>query len=166
MADDTESRRLTLADLKKGVSLQTGRRYKLVIVADLVEVHVDWPAHVVERLPDDFLLTLSGPDLARQERTKDDAAAVDEDMMRFEFRWRDKGKTVTLEAAGGGKRVTLWRGHVSGDLAVAIDWDRRLDPLLAPHDEVEIAGQDSGANEVPADLRAHELAALVAEIHS
>lgn len=164
MSDSTETRRLTLADLKKGLSLQTGRRYKLVIVADLVEVHVDWPANVVERLPDDFVLRLSGPDLRKQELTKDAATAVDDDMMRFEFRWRDKTKTVSLEAAGAGKRVVLWRGHVSGDLGVAVDWDGRLDPLLVPHEEVEIAGQESGATDVPPDLRAHELTALVSDL--
>jgi len=166
VSDDTETRRLTLADLKKGLSLQTGRRHKLVIVADLVEVHVDWPAAVVERLPDDFLLTLSAPGLPKRELTKAAATAVDDGMMRFEFGWRDKTRTVTLEAAGAGKKVVLWRGHVSGDLGVAVDWDGRLDPLLAPYEEVEIASQDSGATDVPSDLRAHELTALTADLLS
>jgi hypothetical protein len=155
-----------LAELKKGLTLQTGRRYKVVIVADLVEVHVEWPAHVVERLPDDFALTLSGPDLPPQKLTKDAAASVDGDMMRFQFRWRDKSQVVMLEATGNGQKVALWRGHVSADLGVAVDWDQRLDSLLTPHGDVEIAGQDSGATEVPADLRAHELAALVASLLS
>jgi hypothetical protein len=164
--DDAEVRRLTLADLKKGLSLQSGRRYKLVILADLVEVHIDWPTYIVQRLPDDFVLALSGPDLAMRELTKDAATAVDDGMTRFAFRWRDKNKTVVLEASGAGQKVVLWRGHVSGDLGVAVDWDGRLDPLLAPYEEVEIAGQDSGATEVSSDLRAHELAVLMANLLS
>jgi hypothetical protein len=166
MSDSAETRRLTLADLKKGLTLQTGRKYKLVIMADLVEAHVDWPAYVVQRLPDDFLLTLSGPELAKQELTKGTATAVDDGMMRFEFRWRDKTKTVLLEASGAGRKVVLWRGHVSGDLGVAVDWDGRLDPLLAPNEHVEIAGQDSGATDVSPDLRAHELTQLVSDLLS
>lgn len=162
MTDSAETIRVTLAELKKGLTLQTGRRYKVVIVADLVEVQVEWPAHVVERLPDDFTLTLSGPDLPKRRLTKDAAVAGDADMMRYEFRWRDKSKVVMLEAEGNGQKVILWRGHVSGDLSVAVDWDRRLDSLLAPDEEVEVAGKSSSATQVPADLRTHELPNLLA----
>jgi hypothetical protein len=116
----------------------------------------------MERLPDDFVLTLSGPALPPQEVTKDAAGPVDGDMVRFEFEWRDETKVVTLEAAANGQKVTLWRGHVSGDLGVAVNWDQRLDPLLTPWDEAEVAGQPSGAGSVPPDLRAHELSALFA----
>jgi len=166
MSDDSEVLRLTLADLKDGLSLENGRKYKLVILLDLVEVTIDWPDHVVERLPDDFALALSGPALETQKLTKDDATAVDEGMKRFAFSWRDKSKTVMLEASGAGQKVMLWRGHVSGNLSVAVDWDGRLDPLLAPHDDVEIAGADCGAGEVFADLRAHELADSMGDLLS
>lgn len=161
MSEDAEILRLTLADLKEGLSLENGRKYRIVILADLVEVHIDWPAHIVQRLPDDFVLALSGPDLAMWRLTKGAATDADDDMKRFTFRWRDKSKTVVLQASGAGQKVLLWRGHVSGDLGVAVDWDGRLDPLLAPCEGVEITGQDAGATDVPPDLRAHELAELV-----
>jgi hypothetical protein len=166
MGDGGETKQVTRAELEAGLTLQTGRRHRIVVTEALVELHVDWPAHVVERLPDDFTLTLSGPALPKQELTRDAAAALDDDMMRFDFSWRDKSKVVTLEAAGNGQTIALWRGHVSGDLTVAVDWDKRLDPLLLPPEELELAGEATNAGEVPDDLRSHELSSLLEGLFS
>jgi hypothetical protein len=129
-----------------------------------VEVHVEWPADLVARLPDDFALTLSASDLPEQKLTKDAGAAVDGDMVSFAFKWQGENKVVTLEATGNGRKICLWDGQVSGDLEVAVDWDQGLDPLLKPYEEVEIAGDPSGAGEIADDLRGHELPALLADL--
>src|ERR1017187_1962862 len=76
-------------------------------VSNLVELCLEWPVHLVDRLPDDFTLTLSGPQLPKQERTKSDASG-DGDVVQFEFEWEDKTKGVQLEASGNGKTVMLW----------------------------------------------------------
>ena len=126
----------------------------------LVELRLEWPVHLVDRLPDDFTLILSGPQIPRQERNKS-AASRDGDLVRFEFEWEDKTKAVQLEATGNGRTVLLWGEQVAGNLKAQLEWDERLHPLLGEHEEVEVAGEPTGAGTVPADLRSAELAALL-----
>jgi hypothetical protein len=144
----------------KKLMIETGRRHVFVLTRDLVELRLEWPAHLVDRLPDDFTLTLSGPQIPTQERTKA-AASVAGDMVRFEFEWRGKTKTAQLEASGNGQTVLLWHQQVAGNLEVELEGDEHLHPLLAEHEEVEVAGQPTGAGTVPADLRSEELGALL-----
>jgi outer membrane protein OmpA-like peptidoglycan-associated protein len=123
---------------------------------DLVEIDLSLPEDLLDRLPADFTLILSGPHVKTQERTKS-AGVEDGEMVRFEFRWIDKGKQVNLEAVGGGKKARLWREQVAGDLEAALQWEEELALLLAEEEEIEVAGEVTGATRIPDDLRAEEL---------
>ena len=103
-------------------------------VSNLVELVLEWPLHLVDRLPDDFTLTLSGSDLPKQDRTKSQGSSDDE-WVRFEFEWEDKTKGVQLEASGNGQTVVLWREQVAGNLGADIEWNERLYPLLKQDEE-------------------------------
>jgi hypothetical protein len=143
----------TMAALRKGLLIETGIKHTFVV--DLVRVYVEWPEDLVRRLPDDFVLTLTISGEPKQVLAKAAATPAQGEMMRFEFEWDDKTKSVKLEASSNEQTILLWRDHVAGDLGLAVAWDKRLDPLLAEHEKVEIAGQATEAGQTPDDLR-HE----------
>lgn len=149
--------------MQKELSIATGRRHAFVLSRNLVELRIEWPEHLVDRLPDDFTLRLWGPQLPKQERTKS-AASRDEDLFQWEFKWEDKTKDVQLEVSGNGQTLVLWREQVAGNLDLPLDWDERLHPLLGEHEEVEVAGQPAGAGVVAADLRSEELRPVFTEL--
>jgi hypothetical protein len=129
-------------------------------VLTLVELYLEWPVHLLDRLPDDFTLTLKGP-FPTQQRTKSDASS-DGDLVRFEFEWKGETKSVQLEASGNGQTVVLWQGQVIGDLTSQIVWEDRLHPLLGEEEELEIAGADTGGGTIPDDLNYDDLKSLIA----
>jgi hypothetical protein len=161
MSDDVDATRVTRADLHAGFKVAIGRPTRLQVVADHVEIEVEWPAHVVDRLPDDFQLILSGSGIPKQTLGKSSTVCED-DLARFAFSWDGPASAVTLEASANGKTVVLWRGHDSSNLSTPVAWSERLDPLLVEHEEVEIAGRSTGAGSVPADLGIADLDALIA----
>jgi len=142
--------------MSKELGVETGKRHVFALVPERVELRIEWPAHLVDRLPDDFKLTLTGPQIPTQERQKSDASR-DEDLHLFEFEWEGRAKGVQLEASGSGQTVVLWRQQVAGNLAGRIDWAERLHPLLAEHPDFEAEGEATGAANVADDLRAEEL---------
>lgn len=115
-----------------------------------VEVELVWPAHLVDRLPDDFEVVLSGAGVERQQLDKS-AAVADGETMRFLFAWDGPQKTVQLAAKGSGKKVQLWEDHAAGDLDAEIEWGERLAPLLAEPEPVDAAAIDAAG--VPEDRR-------------
>jgi hypothetical protein len=129
-------------------------------VTTLVELYLEWPVHLVDRLPDDFTLTLSGS-IPTQQRTKSDGSS-DGDLVQFQFEWEGKTKSVQLEASGNGQSVVLWQGQVIGNLQAQIEWEDRLHPLLGEEEEVEIPGADSGGGTIPDDLKYDDLESLIA----
>src|SRR6476620_1681028 len=140
----------TMAALRKGLLVDTGIEHTFVV--DIVLLHIEWPKDIVDRLPGDFVLTLTVPGEPKQKRPKSAGVPVEGDMVRFAFEWDDKSKSVKLEASGNGQTIALWTDHVAGDLSVDVGWDEHLDPMLAPHKEVEVEGEDTGAGETPNDL--------------
>ncbi|MGI8989145.1 MAG: hypothetical protein ACR2I2_06125 [Bryobacteraceae bacterium] len=149
--------------MTKELNIETGRAHVFLLTSNLVQLRIEWPVHLVDRLPDDFTLILSGPQLPKQERTKS-SASRDDDLVRFEFEWEDKSKAVQLAASGNGRTVVLWRPQVAGNLDLPLDWDERLHPLLAEHPGVEVAGQSTEAATMPADLRSQDLRALLEDL--
>jgi hypothetical protein len=146
--------------MTKEWNIQTDRKHVFELTYNLVEVRIEWPAHLVDLLPDDFKLILSGPQVPKQERGKSEASG-DGDLVWFEFEWEDKTKNVQLEASGNGRRVLLWRQQVAGNLKAQLVGAERLLPLLGQREEVEIAGNSTGARTVPDDLRSEFLPALL-----
>jgi hypothetical protein len=145
------------------LTIATGRRHVLVLHAELVELRLEWPSHLVDRLPDDFKVVLSGPAIPTQEKTKADATASD-DLRNFEFEWKDKGKDVELKASGNGQEVVLWQQQVAGNLEQQIDWNERLHPLLGDPEDVEISEGSTGGDGVPDDLRSDQLNTLFEDV--
>ena len=127
----------------------------------LLQLH--WPEGLIDRLPENFLLTLSGPAVPAQHRDKA-AATADGDLTLFEFTWADQSQPVQLEASGNGQSVLLWRPQPIGNLARQINWAERLHPILSAHPPVEIPGEETGASNIPDDLRAAETARLFLEL--
>jgi hypothetical protein len=148
-----------MTNMTKECNIETDRKHVFVLTYNLVEVRIEWPAHLVDRLPDDFKLILSGPQVPKQEREKSEASG-EGDLVWFEFEWEDKTKAVQLEASGNGKQVLLWRQQVAGNLKAQLIGAERLLPLLGEPEEIEIAGQPTGAGVVPDDLRNQDLPAL------
>ena len=149
--------------MQKEVGIATGRRHLFVLSRNLVELRIEWPEQLVDRLPEDFTLRLWGPQLPKQERTKS-AASRDDDLFQWEFTWEDKTKDVQLEVSGNGQTIVLWREQVAGNLDLPIDWDERLHPLLSEPEEVEVAGQPAVAGVVADDLRGEELRPVIARL--
>lgn len=145
--------------MMKELNAETDRKHRFV-VRDLVELRLDWPTHLVDRLPKDFALTLSGPQIETQELKRPAGLAAD-GLVQFAFAWRDKTRLVELEASGNGQKLMLWRQQVAGDLDTQIDWNERLHPLIGEHHQVEVAGLSTGADRIPADLRGDELDSLL-----
>ena len=138
--------------MAKELSAQTGKRNVFIRTWPLVQLRLDWPLHLVDRLPDDLTIVLSGPEIKRQEKTKA-GGSRDGDLVCFHFEWKKKTRSVQLEATGNGQTVTLWREQVAGNLEAKIEWEERLHPLLGEHPEVKITGNATGAGKVPADLK-------------
>jgi hypothetical protein len=134
--------------MTKELNIETERTHVFVLTYNVVYIRLEWPAYLVDRLPDDFTLILSGPQLPKQERTKSDASYADYDLIWFEVEYKDKTKDVMLEATGNGKRVLLWRQQVAGNLAEKIIGAERLYPLLAESAEVELAGKPTGGMDI------------------
>lgn len=101
---------------------------------EIVELALAWPAEVVDRLPDDFTLTLSGDGLPRQQRAKA-AGLRDGELVCFEMSWLDKGCAVELTASAGGRTITLWRAEVAGDLSRDPRWLDALTSLLPDRED-------------------------------
>lgn len=123
---------------------------------DVVELDVLLSSELVERLPDDLVLELSGPELTSQPKTKS-AGVRDGDWVRFEWQWIDRSKKSNLTASGGGKRVELWKDQACGDLAVPLKWTGDVEVLLGePEDEGASADEETGAGKIPDDLGAED----------
>ena len=145
----------TLAALRKGLLIETGIRHTFVV--DLVQIYIEWPEYLVRRLPDDFVLTLTIAGEPKQVLAKSAATPAESEMMRFEFEWDDKTKSVKLEASGNGQTIVLWSDHVVGDLSVDVAWNEHLEPLLAEPEDVEAPGEETDAGEMPDHNRREKL---------
>lgn len=145
--------------MTKDVAVATGRTHIFRLKANKVELHIVWPNHLMDRLPDDFKLTLSGPGMGKQERTKPQGIPED-DTVRFEFEWPDKTSRVLLSAAGKGKTVDLWKQHVAGNLDIPLEWEDRLHPLLSEHAEAQATAPAVNAGSMPDDLNSQFLSSL------
>src|SRR5579863_4866741 len=84
----------TTANVVKTENIETGRHHVFVLSPGLVQLRFEWPVHLVDRLPDDFTLTLSGPQISKQERTKSEPR--EDNLVWFEFEWKGKTKAVQL----------------------------------------------------------------------
>lgn len=144
--------------MAKELSGETGQRN--VFVRTSVYLRLEWPVYFVKRLPDDLSLVLSGPDIPTQQKNKSDGVTHG-DLVRFEFHWDDKAKSVQLTASGDGRTVELWEEQVAGNLEAQLDWNERIHLLLAEAEDIELAGDATGASEMPADLRYDELQDLL-----
>lgn len=140
---DASGQQIGKADLDQGTDLPTGDQHPLVIPYEDVEVEIEWPSYIAERLPEDFSLTLTSPDLDDQTVTASGAEWTAEGAVRFAFSWRKKTRAVTLTASSGDQTVTLWDDQVVGDLGTMIDWETQLDPLLVVEDEDEPVDEDA-----------------------
>ncbi len=140
---DASGQQIGTTDLDQGTDLPTGDQHPLVIPYEDVEVELEWPSYIAERLPEDFSLTLTSPDLDDQTVTASGAEWTMEGAVRFVFSWRKKTRAVTLTASSGDQTVTLWDDQVVGDLGTMIDWETQLDPLLVVEDEDEPVDEDA-----------------------
>ncbi|HEY3838377.1 MAG TPA: hypothetical protein VGL72_17480 [Bryobacteraceae bacterium] len=145
--------------MSKELDIATGARHIFVRTGNRVQLRLDWPSHLVALLPDDFTLTLSGPDIPRQDKTKSDGTS-DDDLLQFAFEWEDKTRSAQLEASGNGQNVVLWRQQVIGDLTTQINWEDRLRPVLNEPVSPDIDGEPAGGGTIPDDLRSEELRSL------
>jgi outer membrane protein OmpA-like peptidoglycan-associated protein len=126
---------------------------------DLVEIDLEWSSSLVESLPDDLTLTLSGKNITDQVKPKS-AAKKEGQNARFEFRWIDGSQTVSLEAKGGGKTVLLWKDQTPGALDVDLVWEASITELLgAGEDEgaAKVTGEAIAARKIPDDLGYDEM---------
>lgn len=119
---------------------------------ELVEIELEWPTDLVKRLPDDFVLRVSGPDITSRELRKETASREGE-MTRFEFRFLERTKKVSLEAEAGGKKVQLWTDQLPGDLEAKLDWRGKVEELCEPDEDIDAdAGGSAGGTKIPDDL--------------
>jgi hypothetical protein len=167
--DDAENgkasgQQITKGDLDQGTDLPTGDNHDLVIPYEDVDVEIELPPYIAERLPGDFTLTLSADDMDDQTVTASGAERTVEGAVRFAFGWRKKTRSVTLKATSGDQSVTLWDDQVVGDLSTMIDWESWLDPLLVPEEEITADDpRPTGANSTPPDLNSEQLPDLLGD---
>jgi outer membrane protein OmpA-like peptidoglycan-associated protein len=119
---------------------------------DLVELEIGWGTELVERLPDDFVLTLSGEGVTPLAKRKREAAHRD-GLALFAFRFIDASKALTLEASGGGKRVTLWQEQRPGTFEADVEWVGAIDELVGEAAETAPNDPPLHAGRFPDDVR-------------
>jgi len=131
-----------------------------IVIKIPILLQLQWPEDLMDLLPDDFQLVLSGPAVPAQLRAK--AAAIpDGPLFVFEFAWDDKSQPVQLQASGSGQKVILWNLQPIGNLAREVNWGDRLQPILTGPAEIDVPGDDTSANRIPDDLGAADFLRLL-----
>jgi len=128
--------------VKKSIDIRDLR----VAPDDDIELALEWSADLVDRLPDDLEVRLSGDGLPEQVKRMGDVDR-DGDVARLTFAWTNERCATRLEAVAGGKTVILWSDRMVGDL----DVDRMLGELCRGDGDDELAGEPTFAGERPQD---------------
>jgi outer membrane protein OmpA-like peptidoglycan-associated protein len=97
---------------------------------DLVELAIEWPQDVVDELPDDIALVLTGDDIDPQ---KQFLAMGDSDdgVVRVSFGDLDPSQQVTLTAKLGDQELVLFRDQQVGDLDDPTVWEHDIDEFFS-----------------------------------
>jgi outer membrane protein OmpA-like peptidoglycan-associated protein len=120
---------------------------------DLVELAFEWPEDVVDELPDDIALVLTGDDIDPQ---KQFLAMGDRDdgVVRVSFGDLDPGQQVTLTAKLGDQELVLFRDHQVGDLDDPAVWEHDVDEFFREEDpdNEDLTAADAIPDDAEADL--------------
>lgn len=118
-----------------------------------MELAFEWPQDVVDELPDDIALVLTGDDIDPQ---KQFLAMGDSDdgVVRVSFGDLDPGQQVTLTAELGDQELVLFRDQQVGDLDDPTVWEHDIDELFGEEepDNEELTPADALPDDAEADL--------------
>ena len=101
--------------------------------AETVDLAIEWPEDVVDQLPDDVFVELTGDDIDPR-RHLIVLADRDEGIVRVSFGDLDPSHEVTLTAKLGSRELVLFRDHRVGDLDDPAVWEHSIDELIADGD--------------------------------
>jgi hypothetical protein len=126
----------TMEQMRRGITLPTGERHRIVVPRPKVLLEVEWDADVVAELPDDLALSLKvGGEVQRQKLQN---GYRRRGRVGVAFRWVNVDAPTSMQTSTGGEDSPLWEGRVIGrepGLGAIAD-------LIEPADEPE-AEQDS-----------------------
>ncbi len=118
-----------------------------------MRLELEWSEEMVELLPPDLEIVLSGPRLVSQTRMLAQADR-DDGLVKVSFDALDRGQVITLVARHGKEELVLVRDQVAGDLELAMVWEHPLEELVAAAEpEAEDAGDLVASAEMPDDVR-------------
>gem|GEM_PF-2484417 len=120
---------------------------------DLVELAIEWPQDVVDELPDDIALVLTGDDIDPQKQFLA-MGDIDDGIVRVSFGNLDPGRQVTLTAKLGDQELVLFRDQQVGDLDDPTVWEHDIDEFFSEEepDNGELSPADTLPDDAEADL--------------
>ena len=98
---------------------------------DVVTLDIEWAADMVDHLPGEVSIVLSGDGMSPQEHflgLADRSGGV----ARLSFGELHRSQSVTLTAKKEDRELVLLRDQLAGDLEDAFVWEHRLEELLVP----------------------------------
>jgi hypothetical protein len=143
-AGEVQDRSVTLDELRKGISLETGKKWRLTLKTKAA-VTVAWSTALIERLPEDVRLFFSGTERGAISARLSEGKTQGR-LKRFSFHWNEVERRTTLEAVCGKRRLVLWKDQVVGrpeDVA----WCGRLEDWQEREPAYELASLEVGAGE-------------------
>jgi hypothetical protein len=129
---------------------------RVVLTGDAVLLELEWPADLVDALPDDVVIEMSGDGLSAQTQTLAAAERAD-GFVRIRFGGIQRGQSVTLTAKTGSTELVFAQDHVASDLENHLVWLRDLDELIADSSPPASSPSDdgSGSDDTPEDTPAN-----------
>ena len=102
---------------------------------------IGWPTMVIDAIPPDLTLELSGASIPTQSLTLADSKTEDE-TTHFVFEQHDRSSPCTLRASAGGQTATLWNSQIVNPNRNA-EYAGTIEELVAPGEREEIPpGED------------------------
>ncbi|HEY0138552.1 MAG TPA: hypothetical protein VGB85_30925, partial [Nannocystis sp.] len=97
---------------------------------------IEWSEEVIEQLPEDLTIELSGPRLATRSFALS-LASRGGGIARLTFGELQRSQAITLTAKHGDAELLLVRDQIAGDLEQAMVWEHHLEELLVPAEPEE-----------------------------
>lgn len=118
--------------------------------ATAMTLEIEWSEEVVDQLPDDLTIVLSGPRLAEQSF----ALALAQrggGVARLAFGELQRSQAITLVARRGEDELVLVRDQIAGDLEEAMVWEHHLEELLGDPEPADDEGELIASGHTPDD---------------
>lgn len=120
-------------------------------------LEIEWSEEVIEQLPQDLTIELTGPRLETRTYAFS-LASRGGGVARLAFGELQRGQSISLTAKRGDEALVLVRDQIAGDLEEAMVWEHHLEELLVAEQPGEDDGELIASNDTPDDAGSGEVA--------